>query len=410
MLLLCSALISGTEVAFFSLSHKQITQCKNSRDPGARRVLKLLRHPKRLLATVLILNNMINVGFVMLSTYLLWKIVGTEEAEGLILFMYTLISTTAIVLFGEVIPKIYANQNNLLFAKRMTSFLQVAVLVLSPLSRLLLSLGRVFGRGLLQEKYSLSMDQLGRALELTTIKEISAGEKATLIGVLNISTLTARQTMQPRTAIKGVEITTNFHQLIDLINKTGYSRLPVYRDTIDKIEGILHTKDLIPHINKREDFSWQTLSRKCFFVPENKKIDALLLEFQEKRTQLAIVVDEYGGTSGLLTMEDIIEEIVGDIVDEFDQEELPYKKMNDHTFVFEGRISLHDFCKAIGESIDTFEKVKGENESLAGLLLELHGRFPLINESIVYQNFTFTVIAADSRKIKKVKVEIAPSE
>ena len=410
ILLLCSALMSGTEVAFFSLSHKQITQCKNSRDPGARRVIKLLSHPRRLLATVLILNNMINVGFVMLSTYLLWKIVGTEEIEGVVLFVYTLISTTAIVLFGEVIPKIYANQNNLLFAKRMTGFLQVARLVLYPLSSILLSLGRLFNKSLLQERSSLSMDKLGRALELTTIKETSAGEQATLKGVLNFSTLTARQTMQPRTAIKAVEIDTNFHQLIDFINKAGYSRLPVYKETIDKIEGILSTKDLIPHINKKEDFNWQALLHKCFFVPENKKIDALLLEFQKKGVRMAIVVDEYGGTSGLLAMEDIIEEIVGDIVDEFDQEEMLYTKLDEQSFVFEGRMSLHDFCKAIGEDMSTFEKVKGESESLAGLLLELHGRLPIANEKFVYQNFNFTIVAADPRKIKKVKVEIMPKK
>ncbi len=367
-----------------------------------------MQNPRRLLATVLILNNLINVTFVTLSTYWLWEIVGEEEVSSLLLFIYTLISTTSIVLFGELIPKVYANQNNLRFAKKLTGFLNFAVAALYPLSGLLLSIGKLFGKGIFQEKHDLSINELSKALELTTIQEASAGEREVLKGVVNFSSLTAKQTMQPRTEITAVEININFHQLMDLVNKSGYSRLPVYKDTIDKIEGILYAKDLIPYLEKNEYFQWQTLLRKCLFVPENKKIDALLLEFQEKRMQMAIVVDEYGGTSGLITMEDIIEEIIGDIIDEFDQDEALYKQLDECTFVFEGKISLNDFCKVVGVTSDTFEEVKGENESLGGLLLELHGRLPLANEKLSYKNFTFTVAAADPRKIKKVKVEVTP--
>ncbi len=406
VLLLCSAIISGTEVAFFSLSHKQITQCKNTTDSREKKILKLLQHPRRVLATVLILNNLVNVAFVTLSTHLLWRCVGTENVSSLVMLAYTLISTTFIVLFGEVIPKIYANQNNLRFAKRVTSFLDFAVPALRPLSSLLLRIGNLFGRGFLQEKYELSIDKLSRALELTTTQGTSEGEKEILKGVVNFSSLTAKQIMQPRMEITAVDTAADFHQLMDLVNQSNHSRLPAYRDTIDKIEGILYTKDLLTHLEEEKHFPWLPLLRKCFFVPENKRIDALLLEFQEKRVQMAIVVDEYGGTSGLITLEDIIEEIIGDIADEFNQDEVMYRKLDEHTFVLESKISLHDFCKVIGESPATFEPIKGESESLGGLLLELNGRLPHAGKKIGFQKFTFTVMAADTRKIKKVKVEI----
>ncbi|MEL6413165.1 MAG: CNNM domain-containing protein, partial [Bacteroidota bacterium] len=306
-LLLCSAIISGTEVAFFSLSHKQITQCKNSKDLRERGVVKLLKNPRRLLATILILNNLVNVAIVTLSTYLLWHVTGSEAVEGIVLFAYTLISTALIVLFGEVIPKIYANQNNLRVAKRLTGPLYVAVPLLYPLSSLLLRLGKLIGRkNQFQEHYDLSAEGLNRALELTTMQETSAGEREILKGVMTFSTLTVKQTMQPRTEIVAIDTTLNFHKLMDLVHKSSYSRFPVYRDTIDSVEGLLYTKDLMPYLDQDERFAWHKLLRKALFVPENKKIDALLLEFQEKRIQMAIVVDEYGGTSGLITMEDII--------------------------------------------------------------------------------------------------------
>ena len=410
MLLLCSAVISGTEVAFFSLSHKQITQCKNTQGPREKKILKLLKHPRRVLATILILNNLINVAFVTFSTYLLWGIIGVDNVDSLIMLSYTLISTAFIVLFGEMIPKIYANQNNIRFAQQVTGFLAFAVSTLRPLSSLLLRIGNLFDKGFLPEKYELSIDKLSRALELTTTQGTSEGEKEILKGVVNFSSLTVKQVMQPRMEISAVDIATDFSQLMDLANKSHYARFPVYKETIDKIEGILYTQDLLAYIDESKHFQWQSLLRKCFFVPENKKIDALLLEFQEKRVQMAIVVDEYGGTSGLITLKDIIEEIIGDIADEFNQDEVMYRQIDDRTFVLESKISLNDFCKVIGESPATFEQVKGENESLGGLLLELNGRLPHASKKIFFQKFTFTVIAADTRKIKKVKVEIASEE
>ena len=411
VLLLCSAVISGTEVAFFSLSHKQITQCKNTQDPREKKILKLLQRPRRLLATVLILNNLINVAFVTVSTYLLWRIAGVNNKNPFVILVYTLISTTFIVLFGEVIPKIYANQNNLRLAKQMTGLIAMAVPTLHPISGLLLRIGSLFGRDFLQEKHELSIDKLNRALELTTTQETSENEKEILKGVMNFNSLTVKQIMQPRTEITAVDMATDFSQLIDLVNRSNHSRFPVYKETIDKIEGILHTKDLLAHIDAGKHFQWQSLLRKCFFVPENKKIDALLLAFQEKRVQLAVVVDEYGGTSGLVTLEDIIEEVIGDITDELNEEvSMHYQQLDERTYVLESKISLNDFCKIIGESPATFHEVKGESESLGGLLLELNGRIPHAGKQIFFQKFTFTIVSADTRKIKKVKVAIAPAQ
>ena len=409
--MLCSAVISGAEVAFFSLSHKQVTQCKNAQDPREKKILKLLQCPRRLLATVLILNNLVNVAFVTDSTYLLWDIVGADNLAPLIILIYTLVSTAFIVLFGEVIPKIYANQNNLRVARQMAGFLTLAVPILRPLSSFLLRIGNLFKRGFLQEKHELSINKLNRALELTTTLEASEEEKEILKGVINFGSLTAKQIMQPRTEITAVDLVTDFSQLVELVNKSNYSRFPVYKETIDKVEGILHTKDLLAHIDKNRHFRWQSLLRKCFFVPENKKIDALLLEFQEKRMQMAIVVDEYGGTSGIITLKDIIEEVIGDIADASNQDGAThYQQLDNHTFILESKVSLNDFCKIIGESSDTFDDVKGESESLGGLLLELNGRMPRTSEQIYFQRFTFTVLSVDTRKIKKVKVEISPAQ
>lgn len=400
--------MSGTEVAFFSLSHKQITQCKNTQDLSDKKVLKLLQHPKRLLATILILSNLLNVAFVTFSTYLLWSIVDEEQADHLIMVAYTLASTAFIVLFGEVVPKIYANQDNLRFAKRTTGYLTLAMSLLRPLSSLLLRIDQLFGKGIFPEKPELSIDKLNRALALTTPQETSEGEQEIFKGVMNFNNLTAKQVMQPRMEVEAVDIADDFHEVIALVTKAGHSRFPAYEETIDTIEGVLYTKDLLAHLDKAQGFQWQSLLRKAFFVPENKKIDALLVEFQERGVQMAIVVDEYGGTSGLITLEDIIEEIIGDIADESKKEEEMYQQMDERTFILEGKISLHDFCKVIDKNPATFEEVKGESESLGGLLLELHGRLPQANEQISFQQFIFTVLSADTRKIKKVKVEMAP--
>jgi putative hemolysin len=407
-LLLGSALISGSEAALFSLSRQQIVQFKNSQDPQYAAVIQLVQNPRRLLANILIVHSLINVAFITLSTYLLWQAFIPQEVPGLVIFAYTLTSTTIIVLFGEIIPKTYGTQNNLKFAKKIASFMQFVVLAVSPLSNILIGISQAFGEIFFKEQHRLSIEQLNKAVELTTATESSASEQTILKGIVNFNTLTVKQIMQPRTEITAVDTNLNFQQLVDLITQSGYSRFPVYKETIDHIIGFLYNKDLLPYLQEGPHFSWQSLIRKCLFVPENKHLDKLLLEFQESKVHIAIVVDEYGGTSGLVTMEDVIEEIIGEIADEFDQDnEVLYKKINDQLFEFESKILLHDFCKVLDVKPALFETVKGESESLGGLLLEIHNRLPLKGEKIIYKQFTFVVLAVDTRKIKRLKVAIA---
>lgn len=409
LLLLGSALISGAEAAFFSLTHQQIAQCRSKQVVQDSKVLKILQSPTRLLATILILNNLINVAFIILSTHLLWQTCGMRNVRGLVWLAYTLISSTIIVLFGEIMPKTYASQHSLWAARKVAAPLNGAMLALQPLANMLMRLSKLFGQVYLQEPNDLSVDQLNRAVEIVEDWGTAVGEgaKAALKGVVNFKTLMARQIMQPRTEITAIDMALDFRRLIDTINKSGYSRFPVYQETIDQITGFLYTKDLLPYLDEGKHFPWHSLLRRCLFVPENKKLDTLLFEFQKGKVHMAIVVDEYGGTSGLLTMEDVLEEIIGDITDEFDQdEEVMYRQLDSDIFEFQGKVLLHDFCKVIAISPTVFEAIKGKSESLGGLLLEVHGRLPSANEKIRYKQFTFTVLAVDARKIKKVNVHI----
>jgi len=404
-LLLMSALVSGSEVAFFSLSHEDLAKCKVSSSPKQQTILELLKNPKRLLATILILNNFINVAIVTLSTYVTWEIVGTKETEGLLVVSLTAIITFLIVFYGEIVPKVYANQNNLSFATRMSLALNFSAKIFSPLSISLMSISNIIEKRVEQKGFSVSLDELHHALEITADKDTTEEEKGILKGIVNFGTLSVRQVMRSRLDITAFDIEDDYHKLMDQINKSGFSRIPVYCDTIDKIEGILYVKDLLPYIEKEEDFEWQKLLRPGFFVPESKKVDSLLKDFQEKRVHMAIVVDEYGGTSGLITLEDVIEEIVGEINDEFDEDvDVAYNKLDDYTYIFEGRTSLNDFCKIINEEVNVFDEVKGESESLGGLLLELNSKLPRTGEKIKYKNFTFTVVAVDQKRIKRVRV------
>jgi putative hemolysin len=410
LLLLGSAWISASEAAFFSLSQKQIVECQNAPHNAYATVIKLVRNPSRTLATILMVNNLVNVAFIILSTYILWKYFEPEEVPGLVMLVYTLVFTTLIVLFGEIIPKTYATQNNVKFAKKAAPFMHFIIAALSPLVNILIKISQGFGKIVFKKQYDLSIEQLNKAVELTTAKESSASEKTILKGIMNFNNLTVRKVMQPRTEITAVDLSLNFTQLVEVINQSGYSRFPVYQETIDNIVGFLYTKDLLPYLPSDASFAWQGLLRKCFFVPEKKRLATLLLEFQESKIHIAIVVDEYGGTSGLVTMEDIIEEIIGEIGDEFDHtENYPYKKLNHQTFEFEGKILMNDFCKILEVDPALFETVRGESESLGGLLLELHKGLPNNGEKITYKQFTFTILAADTRKIKKVKVFIAPT-
>lgn len=405
LLLVLSGLVSGSEVAFFSLSPPEIQSLREG-SSMEKRMYSLISKPKRLLATILILNNFINIAFVTLSTFVTWRILGTETSEGQIIVILTGIITFLIVYFGEVVPKIYANQKSLGFARLSVPLINSAFNFLKPLSWLLISLSQSIEKNIQRKQYEISADQLNQALELTTNEETTEEEKGILKGIVNFGQLSVKQVMRSRVDITAFENSLDFHELMDKINKNGYSRMPIYKETIDNIVGILYTKDLLPHINKKESFKWQKLVREPFFIPETKKIDTLLKDFQEKHVHLAIVVDEYGGTSGLATLEDVIEEIVGEIHDESDDDEIIYNKVDDHTYVFEGKTTIIDFCKIIDQDPSVFEAVKGESESLGGLILELNSKLPGTGERITYRNFDFVIVAVDQKRIKKIKVII----
>jgi len=402
-----SGLVSGSEVAYFSLSQDQIKESKDSDSSQIHRIYQLLSNPKRLLATILILNNFVNIAIVMICTYFTWQITGSKNTEGAVLIALTTLVTVAIVFIGEIVPKIYANQNNFIFAKHTSGLLFISYNFFKPLSWLLMSISNLIEKRIEKKGYNVSVNELHHALELTTEGEATEEEKGILKGIVNFGTLSVKQIMKSRLDITSVEINTNFHELIDLVKKTGYSRLPVYNDTMDKIEGILYIKDLLPYLNEDESFEWQVLLRPGFFVPETKKIDTLFNDFQEKRVHIAIVVDEYGGTSGLITLEDVIEEIVGEINDEFDEaSDIPYNKLDNNTFIFEGKTSLMDFCRVTGIDHSVLDEAKGESESVGGLLLEINSKLPKSGEKIHLQNFVFTIVAVSDKRIKRVRVFI----
>ena len=408
VLVFSSALISGSEVAFFSIDDHKLKDLEEEDSPVSRAMLYLLGKKNYLLATILIMNNLINIAIVTLSTFFTWSLVGTKTTEGKIVVTLSAIVTFVILFFGEVVPKNFANQHNERFARFTVRGLFVFEKILRPFSKILITFTSVIERQVEKRGHSITVDELNQALEITTGDETTEEEKGILKGIVNFSTLTVRQVMKSRMDVTAFDIEMDFHDLMDRINKSGFSRIPVYNETIDKIEGILYIKDLIAHIDKEEDFKWQTLLRPGFFVPENKKVDALLKDFQEQRVHMAIVVDEYGGTSGLITMEDIIEEIVGEINDEFDDDDVAYNKLDNSTYVFEGKTSLNDFCKIVGDHPSTFEMVKGESESLGGLLLELNDTLPRAGEKIQFEKYLFTIVAVDLRRIKRVRVFIKP--
>ncbi|MEO9475434.1 MAG: gliding motility-associated protein GldE [Cyclobacteriaceae bacterium] len=408
VLLFLSGLISGSEVAFFSLSHQQVQQVRASDNKKDKFISLLVSDPKRLLANILILNNLINIFIITISTFATWRLVGSKDAGGIVIVALTATITILIIFFGEIVPKVYANHNNLSFARFSAPLLNFSGKILRPIAWLLMSISNVIESRIEKKGYNLSVDEINHALEITADKEeVTAEEKDMLKGIVNFSTLSVKQVMKSRIDIIAVDVESDFHELMDVVNKTGFSRIPVYEETIDKIEGVLYIKDLLPHLHKEEDFNWQSLLRPGFFIPESKKIDGLLKDFQEKQVHMAIVIDEYGGTSGLITLEDVIEEIVGEINDEFDDErDVAFNKLDNNTFVFEGKTSLNDFCKITNIDLSVFDDVKGDSESLGGLLLEMHTKLPNAGEKVRYGSFVFTVVAVDQKRIKRVRVFI----
>lgn len=405
ILLISSALISGTEVAFFSISQVDIDElsAKNEKDT----VVKLLQKPKKLLATILITNNFINILIVLLFASLGAELLKDfdDSIFGIhVRFLIEVVLVTfLILLFGEVLPKVYASRKAVRFASFMSKPVQVLNLLLTPLSAPLINLTNVVERSLGNKTNIFSVETLSQALELTSKGATTKDEQKILEGIVSFGNTETVQIMKPRIDIFALSDTETYEAVLDKILKNGYSRNPVYHENIDTIIGVLYAKDLLAHLNK-ETFKWQRLLREPLFVPENKKLDDLLAEFQEKKNHLAIVVDEYGGTSGLVTLEDVIEEIVGDINDEFDEDDLSYSKIDEHNYIFEGKTTIKDFCKVLGdEDQAVFEAEKGESETLAGFILEISGKFPKKGDQINFKKYTFTIEALDNKRIKQVK-------
>ena len=404
-LLFLSAVLAGSEVAFFSLNADQRIYLRESEVSSEKKVSVLLEKPQQLLATLLISINFVNIIFITLANYLTSQVMGEQSMETVLVTLFLLFGVTFIItFFGELIPKVWAQQNNLNFARYSAPLISFLSFVFAPLSKALLGISGLIEKRVKKKSYTLTSQELNQALEITTDENTSDREKDILRGILNFGNISVKSVMQARRDIVAFDTSMNFHELMDLINKNGYSRVPVFNETIDKIEGILYIKDLLKHIDQDENFDWIPLLHTPFFVPENKKIDDLLYDFQEKRVHMAIIVNEYGETEGLVTMEDIIEEIVGEINDEFDEVEADYKKIADNIYVFEAKTSLNDFCRVFEIDGAYFEKAKGESETLAGLIIELFGRIPSAGEEIEFEDYTFKVQSVDTRRIKKVRV------
>ena len=405
-LLACSALISGAEVALFSLSKTDIEAGLEAKSKRIQIISKLLERPKKLLATILVANNFINIAIVILFAYI-GSVLFESIANPILQFtLEVIIVTFLILLFGEILPKIYASRNNLKFASFMAYPLKVLDILLSPVSLPMRSVTLAIHRKLGKQKSNLSVDQLSQALELTSEEDTTKEEHKILQGIVSFGNTDTKQVMRPRIDIFALNIEQKYADIMPEIIANGYSRIPVYKDNIDTIKGILYVKDLLPYIDRKQ-FDWISLIREPFFVPENKKLDDLMAEFQEKKVHLAVVVDEYGGTSGLISLEDIIEEIVGDISDEFDDEDLMYSKLDNNNYVFEGKTALKDFYKIIKEEdASVFEDKKGESETVAGFVLEISGSFPKLNSKINFRNYVFTIEALDKKRIKLVKFTI----
>ncbi len=399
-LLVFSAIISGSEVAFFSLSQTEIKKYAKEKNKRLTNAVNLLKSPDKLLANILIVNNLINVAIITLSAYFTWSSFGKSAY---VFFILTFVVTAVIIFCGEIIPKVYASKNKKLFIKTSSLVLIPSNVIFKPLILMLIKISQAFKNNK-RELLESSKEELNKAMSLTIDKSTSKEEKDILKGIINFGSIKVKEIMKSRVDIVAFEIDESFEKISELINKSGYSRIPVFKETIDNIEGVLYVKDLLPHLNDR-NFDWTKKIRPAFFVPENKNIDVLFKDFQEKRVHLSLVIDEYGGVSGLVTLEDIIEEIVGDIKDEFDfEEDFYYKKIDSNTFLFDGKTSLNDLCKVLNIHKDFFDASKGESESLGGLILELNSKIPSVGDKIKFDNFIFTIMSVDNKRIKRVRV------
>jgi magnesium and cobalt exporter, CNNM family len=407
VLLLCSALISGAEIAFFSLSPTDLYHDEDQSTTSRMALVeKLLSDPKKLLATILVANNLINIAIILLFASKASLFFDGITDPRLKFIMEVIIVTFLILLFGEILPKIYASRNKRSFSSFMAYPINVMSTLFAPLSKPMRSMTFFLEERFGKQKSNISVDQLSQALELTSEEDTTQEEQKILQGIVTFGNTDTKNVMRPRMDIFALNEEATFKDIMPEIIYHGYSRIPVYKDSIDTITGILYAKDLLPYFD-RETYEWQSLKRETYFVPENKKLDDLLNEFKDRKMHLAIVVDEYGGTSGLISLEDIIEEIVGEISDEFDDDDLVFSKLDDTTFVFDGKTPLKDFYRAIHIiDIRPFEEAKGEAETLAGFLLEITRGFPKKNEIITFHNYSFTIEAFENKRIKQIKISI----
>lgn len=408
VLLLMSAFASGSEIAFFSLSPSDVAELEDGKFDADKKIQNLRDDSERTLATILIANNFVNVTIIMLLNYVIAGVISFGERALLLQFLFTtVILTFLLLLFGEIMPKVYARQDPLKFCRRCVGGIMFARKLFWPIENILLKSGMMAEKIIQKENHVLSVDDLEQALELTDKNDIK-DEQNMLKGIIRFGDETAKEVMTSRQNIVDLEIRSNYADVLKCIEDNNYSRIPVYQDNTDNIRGILYIKDLLPHLTKSSNFRWQSLIRPPYFVPETKKIDDLLREFQENKVHIAIVVDEFGGTSGIVTLEDILEEIVGEINDEYDEEEKFYSKLNYNTFIFEGKTLLTDLCRILNVDDEEFEEVEGDADTLAGLLLEIKGDFPSIHEKIDYKNYTFEVMNVEERRISKIKVTVHP--
>ena len=403
LLLFVSGFASGSEIAFFSLSPTDLNVLEESSDKRDRQIMELRNDSERTLATILITNNLVNVTIIMLCNYFFAQVIDFGNAVWLQFLVITVLLTFLLLLFGEIIPKVYCSQHALAVCRSFAGSIKVLRRLFHPLATVLIHSGVLAEKVVQTENHVLSVDDLEQALELTDKTELK-DEQNMLEGIVRFGDETAKEIMTSRQDVVDLDFRSTFPEVLHCIVENNYSRIPVYQNSIDNVRGILYIKDLLPHLGKPSSFRWQSLIRPPYFVPETKKIDDLLREFQANKVHIAIVVDEFGGTSGIVTMEDILEEIVGEINDEYDEEEKNYVRINANTYVFEGKTLLSDFYKVLRLDDDIFEEIEGDADTLAGLLLELKGDFPAVHEKLEYKNFTFEILELDERRISKVKV------
>ena len=408
ILVALSALLSGSEVAIFGLSNSQKLKLANdNKNKNSIRILKLIENPKKLLATILIGNNLVNVAIVIISSIVVKNILPNEPQSSFTNFIIQVILVTFIILlFGEVIPKVYANSYKIKFSRLMALPLSILKIIFNPLSNLLISSTSIIDKRVDKKIELLNPEELQHVLALTKDSVENNEEKKILEGISKFGNTDVKQIMTPRTDVVTFRKDLDFKSLINELKTTKFSRIPVYEESFDHIKGILYVKDLLGKINEKSKYDWSKLLRDAKFVPENKKLDDLLKEFQEEKTHIAIVVDEYGGSSGIVSLEDVLEEIVGDITDEFDERDVTFLKIDERNYLFDGKTSLVDFYKILNVDGSIFEKAKGESDTLAGFCIEQAGKILLKNEKITYDKYTFTIEASDKRRIKKIKIRI----